>query len=67
MNVLLLWIGRLSGIAGVLICVWAVAARLQGAYYLGSFQTGTLLQAGSVALLISCVCFLAFLTQRPRS
>jgi hypothetical protein len=66
MDMLLLWVGRLSGIAGVLICGWAIYSRLTGTYYSAGFQTGTLLQAGIVVLLVACVSFLAFLTQRPR-
>jgi len=66
MDTLLLWIGRFSGIAGVLVCAWAGFARLRGTYYTGGFQTGTLLQVGMVSLLVACVCFLAVLTQRSR-
>ena len=45
---------------------WAVYGRLSGNYYFGGFQVGTLLQAGTVALLVACVCFLMVLTGRPR-
>jgi len=44
----------------------AVYGRLSGNYYFGGFQVGTLLQAGTVALLVACVCFLMVLTGRPR-
>jgi len=66
MEVLLLWIGRLAGLAGVLLCALAVYNRLTGSYFAGGFQVGTLLQAGTAALLVACVCFLIVLTNRPR-
>ncbi len=66
MELLLLWVGRLAGIAGALLCAWAIYSRLTGSYFVGGFQVGTLLQAGTTALLVACVCFLAILTNRPR-
>jgi len=66
MENLLLWLGRIAALAGVLIAGWAVCGRLTGNYYFGGFQVGTLLQAGTVALLVACVCFLMVLTARPR-
>jgi len=42
----------------------SVVARLVGAYWVGGFQTGTLLQAGIAAMVFGCFCFLAVLTQR---
>jgi hypothetical protein len=66
MENVLLWTGRVAVLAGVLTCAWAVYGRLTGNYYLGGFQVGTLLQAGTVALLVACVSFLLVLTNRPR-
>lgn len=66
METVLLWVGRLAALAGVLICAWAAWGRLSGTYYFAGFQVGTLLQAGTVALLAACVCFLMVLTARPR-
>lgn len=66
MESVLLWVGRLTALAGVLICAWAVYGRLTGNFYFGGFQVGTLLQAGTVSLLVACVCFLLVLTARPR-
>ncbi len=64
METLLLWIGRLAGLAGVLICAVAVVVRLSGAYWLAGFQVGTLLLAGMAAMLMGCLSFLMLLTSR---
>ena len=66
MEILLLWAGRLAGLAGVLLSAWAVYSRLTGSYFVGGFQIGTLLQAAITALLLACLCFLVVLTNRPR-
>ena len=66
MEPLLLWIGRLSGVVGVLLCALAVYNRLTGSFFAGGFQIGTLLQAGMTALLLACLCHLMVLTNRPR-
>lgn len=65
MDNVLLWIGRLCALAGVALCAWAIAGRLSGTYHLGGFQVGTVLQAGTVALLVACVALLLVLTRRP--
>jgi hypothetical protein len=41
-------------------------ARLAGAYWLGSFQLGTLLQAGTAGMVVACLCFLVVLTERAK-
>ncbi|GIX28409.1 MAG: hypothetical protein KatS3mg123_2290 [Burkholderiales bacterium] len=64
METLLLWIGRLAGLAGVLVCAVAVAVRLSGAYWLAGFQAGTLLLAGMAAMLMGCLSLLMLLTSR---
>jgi hypothetical protein len=66
MENLLLWVGRLAGLGGVLLCVWAVYTRMAGSFFAGGFQVGTLLQAGMTAILIGCLCLLVVLTNRPR-
>jgi len=66
METLFVWLGRIAALAGVLIAGVAVYARLTGNYYFGGFQVGTLLQAGTVALLVACVCFLLVLVDRRR-
>ncbi len=64
METLLLWIGRLAGLAGVLVCAVAVVVRLSGAYWLAGFQVGTLLLAGMAAMLMGCLSLLMLLTSR---
>jgi hypothetical protein len=67
MNTLLLWMGRLGGVVGVILCAVAVIVRLRGAYNLGGFQVGTLLLAGVAAMLLGCLGYLAALAERRRS
>lgn len=67
MEQLLIWIGRLAGVAGVLLCAVAVVARLGGAFWLGGFQVGTLLQVGIAAMVIGCLSFLAVITEQLRA
>jgi hypothetical protein len=66
MDVLLVWIGRLVGLAGVLLCAVAVYSRVTSSYFIGGFQVGTVLQAGTTAILAGCFCLLIVLTSRPR-
>jgi hypothetical protein len=61
---LLRWIGRLAGLAGVLIFLGAILARLTGSYHVGGFQVGTLLQAGIAVMLVACLSYLALLAER---
>jgi hypothetical protein len=67
MQALLIWIGRVAGVIGIAVIGVAIAARLGGAYWLGSFQVGTLLQAGMAATLLACLGYVAALAERPRS
>ena len=64
MNLLLLWAGRVGGLAGILVTALAVAVRISGSYAIGGFQVGTLLVAGIAAMVFGCLCFLAVLTTR---
>lgn len=63
MKGLLLWLGRIAGVGGALVCALSVFARLKGDYFLGGFQVGTLLQAGTAAMTFACLCLLAGLAQ----
>jgi len=65
MQNLLKWIARVAGAAGVTVIVIAVASRVLGTFFLGSFQVGTLLQAGMAAALVACLAYLAALAERP--
>ena len=48
------WVGRIVGIAGLVLCALAVLVRLTGHYTLGGFQAGTVLVAGIAALAAAC-------------
>jgi hypothetical protein len=67
MNNLLLWLGRVAGVGGVSLCVVAAVARISGHYFLGSFQVGTLLQAGMAMMIAGCLGLLAVLTERSNT
>lgn len=66
MNNLILWIGRVAGMGGVLLCAVSAMMRLSGFYWFGSFQVGTLFQMGMAAMIAGCLCFLAVLTERSK-
>ena len=66
MEKLLLWIGRLGGIVGVILCAVALVARLRGVYNVAGFQVGTFLLAGVAAVLVGCLGYLAAIAERPR-
>ena len=57
-------LGWMSGLIGAALCMASVAARLAGNYWMGGFQTGTLLQAGTATMVFGCFCFLAVLADR---
>ena len=63
---ILLWIGRVSGAVGVLLTVASVAARLAGKYQLGSFQSLTLLDAGTAAMVMACLAYIAAMAEHRR-
>ncbi len=64
METLLIWTGRLAGLAGVVLCVIAGAVRLSGAYWLGQFQATTFLQVGVAGMVLGCFCLLMALLDR---
>lgn len=63
MPLLLLWLARLAGLAGILLCLVAVFARLAGHHWMGGFETLTLLQGGMAAMLFACLAYLARLVE----
>ena len=63
MQTLCKWIARLAGIAGVAAIAVAMVSRLAGAYLVGSFQVGTLLQAGIAAAVLACLAYLVALVE----
>jgi len=66
MESLLLWVGRLAGVAGVSLLVFSVVARLGGRYFVAGFQTGTLLQVAIATMVLGCLCYVATLAERSR-
>ena len=67
MQALLLWIGRLAGLIGVIACAAAGFSRLGGSWSIGSFQVGTMLQAGTAAMVLGCFAYCASLAERSRT
>lgn len=66
MDILLRWIGRLGGAAGIVLCAVAVLMRLRGVYNFAGFQIGTLLLAGIAAMTVGCLAYVAAIAERPR-
>ena len=62
MDNLLVTVGRIAGIAGLVLCVVAGLARILGNFYLLGFSVGSLLLGGMGGLLIGC--FLLLLAPR---
>ncbi len=64
MEKLLLWLGRVAGIGGLVLCLVAAMLRLRGDFYLGTLQLVTLLQAGIAGIVIGCFLLLLVLIER---
>jgi hypothetical protein len=64
MNDTMLWIGRAAGVVGLLLCAVAVVARVTGLFFLAGYQVGTVLQAGTAAMIAGCLAFLWVLAGR---
>jgi hypothetical protein len=64
MNDVLLWIGRVAGVVGALMCVAAILVRVGGQYWVAGYQVGTLLLAGSAAMVGGCFLLLWVLIGR---
>ena len=64
MDTLLLLIGRLSGVAGALLAVFAVILRATGRYSVGNYDAGTLFIGGMATMMFACLCLLIVLTNR---
>ena len=62
---LLKWSARAAGLLGVVLVAVSVAVRFTGSYSLGSFQIGTVMQAGMAAMLFACLAYLAIMAERP--
>ena len=55
-----------SGADEVQDTVASVAARLAGKYQLGTFQSLTLLDAGTAGMVLACLAYVAVLAERQR-
>ena len=64
MHRLLIWVGRSAGILGIALMLLAGLVRLSGAFWLGGFQIGTVLQVGMAMTLLSCLGYIAALVER---
>jgi len=62
---LLKWSARAAGLLGVVLVVASVAVRFAGSFSVGSFQVGTVMQAGMAAMLFACLAYLAIIAERP--
>ena len=67
MSTLLIWLGRLGGTVGALLCAIAILARVFGVYNLAGFQVGTFLLAGVAATSLGCLGYIAALAERRGS
>jgi hypothetical protein len=66
MENLLLWIGRLAGLVGIVVCAAAVGARVTATWTLGGVPVGTLFQAGMAVMILACLAYSADLAERAR-
>lgn len=64
MKTALVWIGRAAGAIGFAICALGSIARLGGRYTVGTYQVGTLLLAGTAAMVAGCLALLWALSSR---
>lgn len=64
MSNVLLWLGRLAGLAGVLVMLVAVATRARGLYAIGGYQPGTLLLVGIALMVLGCLAYLSVIAER---
>jgi hypothetical protein len=64
MSNLLIWIGRIAGLAGAALLACAVLTRAMGLWHLGSMQVGTLLSAGVAAMVLGGLAYAAAIAER---
>jgi hypothetical protein len=58
MDEALLWLGRLTGFIGAVVCAAALALRFTGQYTIGGFEIATLFLGGTSAMVFACFCLL---------
>jgi len=61
---LLLWVGRIGGGVGVIVCAIAILMRMRGVYNFAGFQIGTLLLGGVAAMVLGCLGYVAAIAER---
>jgi hypothetical protein len=69
MKGLLLWLARLAGLMGVLLCVVSVAGRLTGIWFMGDFFQShfeSLFQIGMAGMVLGCLSYLVALMEFHR-
>lgn len=68
MEMLLMWIARIGGLAGTAVALAAIAVRLSGNYWLGGVAASTLLLGGIALMTLGCLAYLAHLAEgAPRT
>ena len=60
----LLWLGRIGGIAGVVVTAIALLARLTGLYWVAGVQSVTLFTGGTALMVFGCLAYVAALVER---
>ena len=66
MNELLLWLGRVAGLGGLLLCLVALGSRFSGSHWVAGFQVGTLLQGAMAYTVCGHISDLAWLFENTR-
>ena len=61
---LLFTLGQLAGFAGLILCLVSGLMRVAGKHWLGGFETLTLLQVGSIGMILGCFLYLTVLTRK---
>jgi len=64
MHTLLIWIGRIAGLAGVALCAVAFVSRAANTWNLGSYNIAGIMQAGLAGMLLACLAYAADLAER---
>jgi hypothetical protein len=63
MHATMMWIGRGAAALGLALTATAVVTRLGGSFQLGSFQVTAVLQAGTTAMVLACLAYLAAMAE----
>jgi hypothetical protein len=66
MSSLLMWCGRLAGVAGFLMVLVAAGARLTGQWRVGDLSVGTLLMGGVAAMVAATLAYVASMAEQRR-